>query len=120
VHFRRPDGDLAVLTTPDNQELFEQAEAYDALVDATTPLRIGQRACMLGRDASRLISGKPEVWGDGSLWVIATDGYVQGGMSGSPIVTSEGAVIRDRAAQPGKSTPKPGRTRCLRHACRPG
>jgi hypothetical protein len=34
-------GDIAVLGSPDNQELGEQAEAYEELVEAPTPLSIG-------------------------------------------------------------------------------
>ena len=49
-------GDIAVLCQPDNQELSEQADAYDALVDAMTPLPIA--------DA-------PE---DGPAWLLSLDG----------------------------------------------
>lgn len=40
VLFADPVADIAVLGAPDNQVLSEQAEAYDALVEAATPLTI--------------------------------------------------------------------------------
>src|SRR5215831_14238288 len=38
--FVDPIGDIAVLGKPDGQELFEQCDAYEALVMAIRPLRI--------------------------------------------------------------------------------
>jgi hypothetical protein len=38
--FADPIADIAVLGCPDNQELFEQAEGYEALVEPVTPLKI--------------------------------------------------------------------------------
>ncbi len=39
--FADPIGDIAVLGPPDSQELCEEAEAYDALVDAVEPMAVG-------------------------------------------------------------------------------
>ena len=38
--FADPIADIAVLGSPDSQELFEQAEDYEALVESVTPLKI--------------------------------------------------------------------------------
>ena len=50
--FADPIADIAVLDSPDNQELFEQAEAYEALVDSTKPLTIAN-APKMGRKRVR-------------------------------------------------------------------
>jgi hypothetical protein len=39
--FVDPVADLAVLGSPDRQELWEEAVAYDALVEAAVPLKLG-------------------------------------------------------------------------------
>jgi hypothetical protein len=46
--FADPVADIAILDSPDNQALYEQAEAYEALVAAMTPLAIA--------DAPKLVS----------------------------------------------------------------
>ena len=38
--FADPIADIAVLGSPDNQELFDQAEAYELLVESLTPIAI--------------------------------------------------------------------------------
>jgi hypothetical protein len=40
--FADPIADIAVLGSPDNQELSEQADTYDTFVDAATPLAISE------------------------------------------------------------------------------
>jgi hypothetical protein len=40
--FIDPIADIAVLGSPDNQALGDQAEAYEALVEAATPLTIAE------------------------------------------------------------------------------
>jgi hypothetical protein len=99
--FVDPVADLAVLQMPDSQELTAEADVYDTLIDAAAPLPIAgpeqlpDMVYMLGRDPAKLIAGKlrdPE-FVRLSLWVTATNGYVQGGMSGSPIVAPDGAAI---------------------------
>jgi hypothetical protein len=56
--FADPIADIAVLGSPDNQELAEQAEAYEALVERATPLPIG--------DAPKQGSKRVEVAGGNS------------------------------------------------------
>jgi hypothetical protein len=40
--FVDPIADIAVLGTPDSQELSDQADAYEALVEAATPLTVAE------------------------------------------------------------------------------
>ena len=60
--FVDPVSDLAVLGTPDNQELPDEADAYEALVENATPLSIGSltfsRKRLPLRDGTK-ISGPP-------------------------------------------------------------
>jgi hypothetical protein len=39
--FADPVSDVALLGSPDNQSFYEEAEAYDALLDAAVPFRLG-------------------------------------------------------------------------------
>ena len=41
---RHPIADIAVLGTPDSQALFDEANAYEALVETTTALRVAAAA----------------------------------------------------------------------------
>jgi hypothetical protein len=93
--FVDPVGDIAVLGTPDNQTFGEQAEAYNALVEPATPLKIaapGKEGWLLSlegdwfRCAVQMIR-LPH------LMLAAMEGKFIGGMSGSPIVSPEGAAI---------------------------
>jgi hypothetical protein len=82
VLFAEPVSDLAVLGCPDNQELWEQAEAYEQLTDACDVLQIGDAD--VDSDARVLtLRGK---------WVPITQTTVECGMSGSPIVASGVAI----------------------------
>ena len=47
---------------------------------------------MLGLDPAKLIAGKAQA-SETVLWVDETDGPIQGGMSGSPIVAPDGSAI---------------------------
>jgi hypothetical protein len=97
--FVDPVADLAVLGSPDNQDLYEQAEAdaYDALVNAMEPFSIGgtdtpETAYLLGLDPNTVVMAKTEVVGI-VLWVTTKNGYFEGGMSGSPVVMADGNAI---------------------------
>jgi hypothetical protein len=89
-------GDVAVLCQPDNQELSEQADAYDALVDAMTPLPIVDAP----EDGPAWLLSLDRKWhrcrvrhGNGPLWIEDSTAGIKGGMSGSPIITEDGAAI---------------------------
>ncbi len=93
-----PIADLAVLGQPDNQEFDEQADAYDALVEDATPLRIKALASDRPHKAELLaLTGE---WfacdvnspSGGSLCIADAAQDIVGGMSGSPILQNGSAV----------------------------
>jgi hypothetical protein len=92
-----PVADIAVLGTPDNQDLYEEAEAYEELVGSATPFRIGDvpengRAWLLSLEGE-WFECTVEAVNDGALWVSKNAQPIRGGMSGSPIVSDEGRAI---------------------------
>jgi hypothetical protein len=94
--FVDPVGDIAVLCQPDNQELSDKAEAYDALVDAMTPLPIADAA----EDGPAWLLSLDRKWHrcrvqhfNGPLLITKALAFIKGGMSGSPIITKDGAAI---------------------------
>jgi hypothetical protein len=114
--FVDPVGDIAVLGEPDNQELPDEAEAYQALVDAAIipvpisklrpvrtlitlsigetipgPLEAKTKARMLSLDG-RWFECKVTLTSRGVL-ITSTSEAVEGGMSGSPILDPDGAAI---------------------------
>ena len=106
--------DIAVLGPPDNQELSREADAYDQLVGAVTPLPVAD-APVQGSELKTL--GEHQVAiptpGEGQAQVLSLKGrwlkghvsrrgdclefapakYFVGGMSGSPIIDATGAAI---------------------------
>jgi hypothetical protein len=111
--FADPVADLAVLSAPDNQELGDEAEAYEALMEGAIPLPIGRLS--FGRGTATLHDGSTiqrPPHAESAAWMLFLDGQwgvcraegsgralwieegeaVQGGMSGSPVV-ADGAVI---------------------------
>jgi hypothetical protein len=95
-----PVADIAVLAGPDYQALFDEAEAFESFIQGTAPLMLGTFPANSEGDAWLLtLSGewsKCRIRGldrNGGLWIIESEHNLQGGMSGSPIVSSEGAAI---------------------------
>jgi len=98
-----PVADLAVFAAPDLQLLAAQAERFEALVAAQTPLRVAALP-VLGEPAkwqgpARLLA-LDGTWFDcrlcatgRSLWIEERTQDFAGGMSGSPIVDLEGAAV---------------------------
>lgn len=101
--FADPVGDIAVLGGPDDQELPEQADAYDQLTqkldDQDEPqvpaLRVAEAengpAWLLTLDG-RWAQCHVETTGNG-LWITRAAVAIQGGMSGSPILSDDGLAI---------------------------
>jgi hypothetical protein len=94
--FADPIADLAVLGSPDSQELYDEAEAYEKLVDSVSPFRIED---VPPKGHAWLLSLKGEwfecdfeVINDGPL-LIKPSQSIDGGMSGSPILSDTGAAI---------------------------
>jgi hypothetical protein len=94
--FIDPIADIAVLGSPDDQGLWEEAEAYDALIEPRPALRAGA------------ISDATPVWvmrldgywmrltvneSGGALWHEHSEVPTEGGMSGSPIINAAGLVV---------------------------
>jgi hypothetical protein len=106
--FVNPIADIAVLGSPDDQELFNEAKAYRKLVESVTPFSIGDVSDFEQVDEVMAI-GKgwmlslERAWFqctlryssriDGPLWVTGGDQPIKGGMSGSPIISNNGVAI---------------------------
>jgi hypothetical protein len=94
--FVDPVADIAVLGPPDNQALWAQCEAYEALVDAATPLPLADAAAsspawLLSREGQWF---RCQVENNGAGWWIKDAAQpISGGMSGSPILSDEGRAI---------------------------
>jgi hypothetical protein len=95
--FVDPIGDIAVLGPPDNQVLFEESAAYEALMEAVAvPLRIADppkegHASLLSLDGRwfRCRVRRHPI----ALQICDAAESIAGGMSGSPIVTDDGSAI---------------------------
>jgi hypothetical protein len=107
--FVDPVADLAVLYSPDDQELSEQAEDYEALIESAFSLPISSLAFVRKpvtlSDAPR---AEADAWllsldgqwfscrvqsGGRGLWIAGAAERIRCGMSGSPIMSPEGAAI---------------------------
>lgn len=94
--FADPVGDIAVLGSPDGQVLFDEAAAYDELVDSGGALAVESaptqgRAYILALDGHWF--GCAARHRGGPIWLFETDEAIAGGMSGSPIVLEHGVAI---------------------------
>jgi hypothetical protein len=93
--FVDPVADIAVLGSPDNQELFKQAEAYEALTAdhalTLSEARDEETAWLYMLDGSwEQVTAKHR---SGPLWLEAKPDCILPGMSGSPILTDDGAAV---------------------------
>jgi hypothetical protein len=92
--FVDPVGDIAILGTPDTQTFYDEAEAYDDLVNSVTPIPVSDSA----EPGTAWVLSLDGVWlkqsvkipSPGNLWI---DTPPEGGMSGSPILSDAGAAI---------------------------
>ena len=93
--FADPVADIAVLAKPDDQALREDAEAYINLIGELPALPVAE-APEKGRGWLLTLDGKwvaCDVQNVGRLWISNAAEPIIGGMSGSPILNSEGAAI---------------------------
>ena len=93
--FVDPISDLAVLGPPDNQALSRQAQAYEQLTELLSPMPIAdakssQRAWL--RDLDGRWHPCTADHNGGALWVSDAKNGIRGGMSGSPILSDDGAI----------------------------
>jgi hypothetical protein len=94
--FADPVGDIAVLGSPDNQVLGDEADAYEALTGEAPALRIGH-ARRKGPGWLLTLDGKwercvVEHYG-GPLFITKGSSLVKAGMSGSPILSDAATAI---------------------------
>ena len=95
--FADPIGDIAVLGEVDGQEMSSEWEDYQRLVEELRPLSISEpppegSARLLSLDRRWFecrVARSPR----GSLWLFNASEDIVGGMSGSPIVASDGSAI---------------------------
>jgi hypothetical protein len=90
--FVDPIGDIAILGAPDGQELYDEAEAYEALVENATPIRISAPAAecnayLLSLE-NKWFESRCEHTPGGPLWLSNAAQDLRGGMSGSPIAAA--------------------------------
>jgi hypothetical protein len=95
--FVDPIGDMAVLGPPDDQELYDQCKAYEALMQSIAPLRTADSpkeasAQLLQLDGEWFGCKVQTVLG-GPLWITDAAKGIVGGMSGSPMLVDDGSVI---------------------------
>jgi hypothetical protein len=94
--FADPIADIAVLGCPDNQELSDQADAYNALVESVKPLKLGEPELEKG-SGWPLSLDKPYRWLPTPTNCPNVDclltGQVEAGMSGSPVLNSKGQAV---------------------------
>jgi hypothetical protein len=97
--FADPIADLAVLGPPD-EAWPDEATAYDALTKAATPIKIadttgaGFMLSLDGRWFGCTVEHVPNWFGAACpLWLTDLAEAIQGGMSGSPIISAAGAAI---------------------------
>jgi hypothetical protein len=94
--FVDPISDIAVLGPPNDQELYDQCDAYEALMEASGSLPIDD-APMSG--SAWLLSLRGEWFrcnvqhDSGPLWITKAAEGIVGGMSGSPILADDGSAI---------------------------
>lgn len=95
--FADPVADIAVLGSPDDQVLYDEAIAFEALTEEAPALRIGEAAIdalawLLTLDGrwTRCAIQRRNGW---PLWIENAEEAIRGGMSGSPILNDDTSAI---------------------------
>jgi hypothetical protein len=96
--FVDPVADIAVLGSPDPQMLWNEADAYEKLVERQKPLSVGDMPDEIeimvfdleGRWITGRATAEPPL---GSIWLSDVVGGIKGGMSGSPIILGNGTAV---------------------------
>ena len=117
--FVDPIADIAILGTPETQEMFEEAEQYDELLQKALPLWVADVRLREEKLPDLVFAGKSSPYsrktGEAPAWMFSLDGHpfrctahcdeygplwieqsqadIVGGMSGSPIVADNGSAI---------------------------
>jgi hypothetical protein len=95
--FCDPVGDIAVLGSPDRQELPDEAKPYERMVEGARALFFAEASeepstAFLVTLSGGLARCLVEPMGRG-FWISKAEHPIEGGMSGSPILNAEGAAI---------------------------
>jgi hypothetical protein len=95
--FADPVADITILGPPDNQTTSGQATAYEALMESATPLAIAD-APEQGHGWMMSLGGNWfrctfRIINDGPLWITETEEPIEGGMSGSPVISDDAVSI---------------------------
>jgi hypothetical protein len=91
--FVDPIGDIAVLGEP---EPYNQYEDYWRLMEDIEPLGIeppGEKGWLLSLDGDWFECGIGKVGATDPLWLTCPSGKIAGGMSGSPVISANGAAV---------------------------
>jgi hypothetical protein len=96
--FADPVSDIAVLGTPDDQELTEQADLYQGLVQPAAPIRIrntrtGEKIWALDLDGEFKSCDVANKFDEQILRVNIPPDIIKPGMSGSPILGDDGRAV---------------------------
>ncbi len=104
--FVDPISDIAVLASPDNQEMSEQADAYEAFTEASSILAINDLqasssfdplqnspAWLLSLDGHWFQCEVASVRAGAPLWIKSATKGIMDDMSGSPILDDDGSAI---------------------------
>jgi hypothetical protein len=107
--FVDPIADIAVLGSPDGQVLYKEAEEYETLTEAATPLAISDPP----KKSSAWLLSLAGRWfhctvghNGGMLWIADAVEDIVGGMSGSPIVADDGTAIGVECSSLGAPNPR--------------
>jgi hypothetical protein len=107
--FVDPIADIGVLGTPDGQELYDEAVAWDRLIKKAGVLVVGTlpeqaTVWLLSLDGKwRQAHAQHRGCGSG-IWLSKAEGKIEGGMSGSPILTSDGRAAGVVSTSMGSAT----------------
>jgi hypothetical protein len=99
--FVDPVADLAVLGCPDTQRFYRESDLFESWIADLVAFRLGatrdgsEKPCWLLSLTGQWRQGKAGALhdGHGPLWVSGVEAGIIGGMSGGPIVTTDGAAI---------------------------
>jgi hypothetical protein len=98
--FVDPIADIAVLVSPDDQELADQADAYEALTGTLPPFTVVDIAAGDANGARTWLLSLTGEWNPcrvqhygGGLCLTEANAGIAGGMSGSPVILDTGAAI---------------------------
>jgi hypothetical protein len=98
--FVNPVADIALLGSPDSQELGDECDSYNALTEGAPPFAIGKAGQALEVEQHAWVLTLDGKWRQcitkdlgGPILLRDASGIIKGGMSGSPILRQDGAAI---------------------------